>query len=223
MLTALQGAQDTIESLQSQLLDLQIELNQAKASLADSKRVNNQDTARLQEQLWQAELKAASKSESDSGLKALSLEVHQLRGELQSQVSGAAAAAAASQEASLIAKVQDLQEKLQQAEVKANTNAAPNSKVAEMTQELSRLQTDRLQSQNRSRQHESSAAEAEEEHRAALQVTLHVCILTFQVHTLDAALQAQDSRLISHYQLLSSLYCLSSRPSPSHTQLWHNR
>lgn len=176
----MQGAQDTIEALQTQILDLQIELNQAKASLADSKHVNSQDVTKLQQQLRQAELKAAPKSESDSGLRALSLEVHQLRGELHSQVSGAAAAAAASQEASLITQVQDLQGKLQQAEAKATTNAALSSKVAEMTQELSCLQTDLSESQEHTRQLESSAAEAKEEHRAALQVNLHICISSLQ-------------------------------------------
>lgn len=179
MLTPLQGAQDTIESLQTQVLDLEIKLNQAKASLADSQYVNRQDTMKLQEQLRQAELKAASRSDSDSALKALTFDVHQLRSELQTQVSDAAAAAAASQEASLAGKMVALQEKLQQAEAKAATTVELSSRVTEMTQELDRLQSALSEAQDQSHRLKSSAAEAEIEHQAALQV--RSCVISYDI------------------------------------------
>lgn len=165
----LQGAQDTIESLQTQVLDLEISLNQAKAALADSQHVNRQDTLKLQEQLREAELKGASRSDSDLALRTLTLDVHQLRSELQTRASDAAAAAAASQEASLAGQVVKLQQKLQQAEAQVATHADLSSKVAEMTQELSRLQRDLSEAQDQSKQLQSTAAEAEEEHQAAMQ------------------------------------------------------
>lgn len=167
----MQGAQDTIEILQSQILELEIKLNQAKASLADARFVNSQDTMKLQEQLRQAELKAASKLDSDSGLRALRLEVSQLRNDLHSQASDAAAATAASQEASLGSMVLSLQEKLQEAEAKTAADAELGSKIAETTQELSRVQSALSQAQAHTTQVEASAAEREEEHKAALQVT----------------------------------------------------
>lgn len=173
----LQGAQDTIEALQTQVLDLEIKLNQAKAALADFHYVNRQDTLKLQEQLRQAELKAASKSDSDSALKALTLDVHQLRSELQTQISNAAAAAAASQEASLAGKVVNLQEKLQQAEAKAASSIELSSKITEMSQELDRLQGALSEAEHQTKGLKSSAAEAQEEHQAALQVRLCVRIL----------------------------------------------
>lgn len=150
-------------------MDLEISLNQAKATLADSQHVNRQHTLKLQEQLRQAELKAASRSDSDLALRTLTLDVHQLRGELQTRASDAAAAAAASQEASLAGQVTKLQERLQQAEAQAATHADLSSKVAEMTQELSRLQRDLSDAQDQSERLQSSAAEAEEEHQAAMQ------------------------------------------------------
>ena len=178
-MTILQGAQDTIESLRNQVLDLEIKLNQAKASLADSQYVSRQDTLKLQEQLRQAELKAGSKSDSDSALKALTFDVHQLRSELQTQVSNAAAAAAASQEASLAGKVVALQEKLQQAEAKAASSVELSSKVVELTQEQDKLQSALSDGQDQSKRLKSVAAEAEEEHQAALQVkTLLSCLMT---------------------------------------------
>lgn len=126
---------------------------------------------KLQEQLRQAELKTASGSDSDSALKALTLDVNQLRSELQSRVSDAAAAAAAAHEALLADKVAKLQEKLQQAETKAAVSVESSSKVAEFTQELSRLQTVLSEAQAQSAWVESSAVEAEEQHQAALQAS----------------------------------------------------
>ena len=172
----LQGAQDTIESLQTQVLDLEIKLNQAKAAFADSQHVNRQDILKLQEQLQQAELRAASKSDSDSALKAITLDVHQLRSELQTQVSAAAAAAAASQAGT----VANLQEKLQQAEAKAASSVELSSKVDEMSQELDQLQNAVREAQDQSKRLKSSAAEAEEEHKAALQVMLNFYVSSYQ-------------------------------------------
>ena len=179
-LTCLQEAEHTIEALRTQVLDLEIKLNQAKAALADFQYTNRQDTQKLQEQLRQAELKAASKSVSDSALKALTLNVHQLRSKLQTQVSNAAAADAASQEASLAGKMVNLQEKLQQAEAKAASSVELSSKVAEMTQELDRLQTALSEAEHQMKGLKSSAAEAEEEHQAALQVRLFFHISYYQ-------------------------------------------
>ena len=172
----MQGAQTTIESLQSQVLDLEIKLNQARASVADSRRINSQDTMKLQQQLRQADLKATSTSNSEAGLKALSLEVNQLRSELLSQVSGAAAAAAASQEASWATQVNSLQEKLQHADIKAAISADQSTKLAEMAHERDRLQTTLTQAQKHLTQLESSAVATGEEHRAALQV-MHVSVM----------------------------------------------
>jgi len=162
----MQGAHDTIETLQTQVLDLEIKISQAKASLSDSQHDSAQDIAKLQEQLRLSELKATSKSDSDSSLRALTAEIAQLRGELQAKVRDAAAAAAASQEAVSAAKVVNLQERLQQAEAQAAANAEAHSKLALTSQELTAAQS-------RVSQFESSLAEAEGEHKAAMQVGDH--------------------------------------------------
>lgn len=150
---------------------MEIALKQSKAALADTKYTHKQGTLKLQEQLRQAELKAASGPDSDSALKALTLDLNQLRSELQSRVSDAAAAAAAAHEALLADKVVNLQEKLHQAEARAAASVESSSKVAELTQELSRLQTVLSEAQDQSGRLESSAAEAEEQHQAALQAS----------------------------------------------------
>ena len=62
----LQGAHDTIDSLQTQVLDLEIKLGQAKASLADMQHASpSQDAAKLQEQVRQSELKAAAQAKEE--------------------------------------------------------------------------------------------------------------------------------------------------------------
>ena len=160
----MQGAHDTIETLQTQVLDLEIKISQAKASMSDSQHNSAQDISKLQEQLRLSELKATSKS--DSSLRALTAEIAQLRSELQAKVKEAAAAAAASQEAVSAAKVVNLQERLQQAEAQAAANAEAHSKLALTSRELTAAQ-------NRVSQFESSLAEAEEEHKAAMQVGDH--------------------------------------------------
>jgi len=164
--SVMQGAHDTIETLQTQVLDLEIKISQAKASMSDSQHNSAQDIAKLQEQLRLSELKATSKSDSDSSLRALTAEIAQLRSELQAKVKEAAAAAAASQEAVSAAKVVNLQETLQQAEAQAAANAEAHSKGALTSRELTAAQ-------NRVSQFESSLAEAEEEHKAAMQVGDH--------------------------------------------------
>jgi len=164
--SVMQGAHNTIETLQTQVLDLEIKISQAKASLSDFQHDSAQDIAKLQEQLRHSELKAASKSDSDSSLKALTAEIAQLRSELQDKVQDAAAAAAASQEAVSAAKVVNLQERLQQAEAQAAASAEAHSKLALTSRELTAAQ-------RRVSQLESSLAEAEEEHKAALQVSSH--------------------------------------------------
>lgn len=136
-------------------------------TLSDSQHGSAQDVAKLQEQLRLSELKATLKSDSDSSLRALTAEIAQLRGELQAKVKDAAAAAAASQEAVSAAKVVNLQERLQQAEAQATTNAEAHSKLALTSRELTAAQS-------RVSQYESSLAEAEEEHKAAMQVGNHI-------------------------------------------------
>ncbi|KAL0022870.1 hypothetical protein WJX77_001841 [Trebouxia sp. C0004] len=113
---ALQGAHDTIETLQTQVLDLEIKVSQAKASLSDLQHGSAQDIVKLQEQLRLSELKAASKSDSDSSLRALTAEIAQLRGELQDK------------------------ERLQQAEAQAAANAEAHSKLALTSSELTAAQ-----------------------------------------------------------------------------------
>lgn len=166
-----QGAHDTIESLQTKVLDLEIDLKQAKAALADTKHAKKQDTLKLQQQLRQAELKVASGPDSDSALKALTLDVSQLRSELQSRLSDAAAVAAAAHEAVLADKVSNLQEKLQQAEAKAAASVDSSSRVAEMTQEMTQLRVALSEAQDEATRLQSSADEAEEQHQAALQAS----------------------------------------------------
>ncbi|KAA6428913.1 MAG: hypothetical protein FRX49_01023 [Trebouxia sp. A1-2] len=187
---ALQGAHDTIETLQTQVLDLEIKVSQAKVTLSDSQHGSAQDVAKLQEQLRLSELKATLKSDSDSSLRALTAEIAQLRGELQAKVKDAAAAAAASQEAVSAAKVVNLQERLQQAEAQATTNAEAHSKLALTSRELTAAQS-------RVSQYESSLAEAEEEHKAAMQgADDHINRLQAQVQSLQAnSAQAELNRV----------------------------
>ena len=190
----MQGAHETIELLQTQVLDLEIQLSQAKATVADSQHASTQNIAKLQDRLHHSELKAASKSDSDSGLRALTAEIAQLRGELEARVKEAAAAAATSEEAASAARVINLQGKLQQAEAKAAANAEAHSKLTEMTKEL-------MMAQSHATQLESSAAEAEEEHRAALQVGLqlacsHACVLHVYTPSARCALVCNQPQVI---------------------------
>ncbi|DBB05674.1 TPA: hypothetical protein ACH3X1_012287 [Trebouxia sp. C0004] len=202
---ALQGAHDTIETLQTQVLDLEIKVSQAKASLSDLQHGSAQDIVKLQEQLRLSELKAASKSDSDSSLRALTAEIAQLRGELQDKVKAAATAAAASQEAASAVKVVNLQERLQQAEAQAAANAEAHSKLALTSSELTAAQ-------RRVSQLESSLAQAEEEHKAALQGAddrinrLQARVQSLQVDSAQAELNrlraelAESETAVSHLQ-----------------------
>lgn len=160
----MQGAHDTIDSLQTQVLDLEINLTQAQASLADSQHAANQGKAKLQEQLRQSELKASVNSDSESSLRALSAEVAQLRIELAAKIEEAAGAAAAAQEAASAVQVLNQQEKLQQAEAYSAASAEANSNLVQSSQELAAMQIHVSQL-------ESSAAGAEQQHKAALQVS----------------------------------------------------
>lgn len=176
-----QGAHDTIESLQTQVLDLEIKLTQAQASLADSQHAAHQGKAKLQEQLRQSELKAAVNSDSESSLRALSAEVTQLRSELVAKVEEAAGAAAAAQEAASAVQVLHQQEKLQQAEAYSAASAEANAQLAQLRQELAVMQTHVSHL-------ESSAADAEQQHKAALQVSQFVSFACIAFHLLPYGL-----------------------------------
>ena len=199
----MQAAQDTIDSLQTQILDLDIKLNQAKASRTDSDHSAAQDISKLQEQLRQSELKNSSRSDSDSSLRALTAEIAQLRSELELKAKETAASAAAahavdhdklaaqvkklqddlqqaqatatSLEAASAAKVKKMQEKLQHAEATAAASAGANEKLAAVQKELAAAQSNVSQLA-------SSSAESEE-HTAALQVS-HGCWRNLRVFVL---------------------------------------
>ena len=190
----MQAAQDTVDSLQTQVLDLEIKLNQAKASRTDSEHSAAQDISKLQEQLRQSELKNSSRSDSDSSLRALTAEIAQLRSELELKAKETAASAAvahavdhdklaaqvkklqddlqqaqattASLEAASAAKAKKMQDKLQHAESTAAASAGAADKLAAVEKELAAAGS-------RISQLESSTAESEE-HTASLQVR-HDC------------------------------------------------
>ena len=175
----MQGTHDTIDSLQTQVLDLEIKLTQAQASSADSQHAASQDKAKLQEQLRQSGLKAAFNSDSESSLSALSAEVAQLRSELAAKIEQAAGAAAAAQEAASAVQVLHQQEKLQQAEAHSAASAKTNSNLVQLRQELAVMQTHVSQL-------ESSAADAEQQHKAAMQVSHFASFACLSIYALQS-------------------------------------